>query len=74
MSEKPAKPAKVTITWSGGDLRIEGNGDNMQTIALLEMAKALMMRKTLGPEIRAGLPEQIMAAKVPAFNPRQIDR
>ena len=70
-SEARLKGATVTITWSGSDLRVQGTGDNVQTIAILEMAKALMLRKTLGPEIAAG---PIMAAKVPAFNPRQIDR
>ncbi len=73
MESEKANGARITITWAGGDLTVKGNVDNPQTIAILEMAKALMMQKTLG-QARTGLPDQIMAAKVPAFNPRQIDR
>ncbi len=63
--------AVVTIRWSGSDLQVKGSVDNVQVIAMLEMAKALMMRKTLGPEIGVG---PVMAAKIPSLAVRQVDR
>ncbi len=72
MSEqKVGQVAVVTIRWTGSDLQVKGSVDNVQVIAMLEMAKALMMRKTLGPEISAG---PVMAAKVPSLMVRQVDR
>jgi hypothetical protein len=70
MGEQPTTHT-VKIVWTGDDLQVKGSGTNVMTIALLEMAKALMMRKTLGPEISAG---PIMAAKVPSLMVRQVDR
>lgn len=65
------KTITVKIRWSGTDLQVQGSADNATTIAVLEMAKALMMRKTLGPEISAG---DLLTAKVPSLAVRQVDR
>lgn len=46
--------ARLVIVFDAAGIRVESNGTNNPTqISMLEMAKELVLRQTLGPEIRA---------------------
>ena len=69
--ENEAKAKRIVITWRAGDLQIQGNVDNATSIAMLEMAKALTMQRTLGPATR--LEKAGLMASAPMIA-RQVDR
>ncbi len=46
--------ARVVLVFDSQGIRVESNGVNNPTqIAMLEMAKELVLRQTLGPELKA---------------------
>ena len=58
----------INIRWAGDNLQVQGSADNATVIAVLEMAKALMMRKTLGPEILLTMRSSLQGAAAIAKN------
>ena len=69
--EENGKAKRLTITWTANGIQIQGNVSNPESIAMLEMAKALTMTRTLGPATR--LEKAGLMASAPMIA-RQVDR
>ncbi len=70
------KTLRIVILWDSAGIKVQGNGaTHPETIAALEMAKALIMGQTIGHPTTYGGPGQgqITQAKGPAIG-RQVDR
>ncbi len=69
--ETPQKHVRITVTWKGDGLHVQSNVDNAEAIATLEMAKHLLLQKTVGVGRDLNLGE--IAAQIPALQPRKVD-
>lgn len=71
MGEPEVKGKRVIITWTRAGIQIQGDTTNPETIAMLEMAKALTLQRTIGPATR--LEKAGLMASAPMIA-RQVDK
>ncbi len=68
------KTARVVILWDAKGLKVQSNGQTQPSIiAMLEMAKALILTQTIGTPVTYGGPEGGGIVQAPAIG-RQVDR
>lgn len=68
------KKARIVVLWDEKGLKVQSNGQtNPNVIAMLEMAKALILSQTIGKITSYGGPEEGTLVQAPALG-RQVDR
>lgn len=62
---------RIVVSWRKNGLHVQSNVNNAEAISTLEMAKHLLLQKTVGAGQDLNLGE--LAAQIPALNPRKVD-